>query len=300
MEEPKPVAPNSFLKQIRTFQGDVASALEHQRESLYSIQETERLKRASGGTITDTDSSIPSNDKRKEFFLLLVGSFLLICVGLAGAWLAYNEFLRKTAPPVLAIPGNRFITPQSVADIDLTGASRETAFSLIARESADLAQTDLKHLILRKSVGTETPLITASEFFGLLQSSAPSSLVRSFEPLFMLGSLGQGRFLIFKLASFENAFAGQLAWEKSMAEDIGPLFTNVALLKNIGPEYTFKDIVSKNKDARALFAPISPGSATTTPVLLYSFFNSKMLIITNSIETLKTLMDRLTQESLSR
>lgn len=286
------------LKQIRTFQGDVASALERQRESLYSIQETERLKRASGGTVPDTSLYIPG--KRNQFLFLLLGSFLLICVGLAGVWLAYNEFLRKTAPPILSMPINRFITAQSAADIDLTGATRETLFSLVTSESAGLSPQDLKHLVLRKTVGLETPLVTSAEFFSMLGSSAPSSLIRSLEPLFMLGSLGENRFIIFKLASFENAFPGMLTWEKNMAEDIGPLFANVLLLTNIGPEYVFKDTVSKNKDARVLFAPVSSGSASSTPVLLYSFFDNRMLIITDSLEALKTLIDRLTQESLSR
>lgn len=294
----EPAAPQSFLKQIRTFQGDVASALERQKESLYSIQETERLKRASGGTVPD--SSPVDTGKRKQFFLLLLGSFLLIAVGLGGAWLAYNEYLKKTAPPVLAVPENRFITPQSSATIDLTGASRDTFFVSTLKESQELSSVDLKHFVLTKSLGVDSSLITTQEFFTLLGSSAPGPLVRAFEPTFMLGSLGESRFLIFKLASFENAFGGMLNWERNMALDIGPLFGTDPLLKSIGSESVFKDIVSKNKDVRVLFAPVSPGSATTTAALMYSFFNNKMLIITDSLETLQTLIDRLTQESLAR
>jgi hypothetical protein len=288
----------SPLKQIRTFQGDVATALERQRESLYSIQETERLKRASGGTVVDPSASIPG--KRKQFFFLLLGSFFLIGLGLVGARLGYSEYLRKTAPPVIAVPQNRFVTPQESIDIDATGLSRENIFSITANEASGLGADSIKHLVLRRGALEDSPLVTSEGFFIQLVSSAPGSLVRAFDPLFMLGTLGDSRFIIFKLSSFENAFAGMLSWEEKMAEDLGPIFKTGPLVKNIIPPYVFKDIVSKNKDARVLFAPLSPESTTTTPVLLYSFFDNKMLIITDSLNTLETLIERLTQESLSR
>lgn len=293
------------LKQIRTFQGDVATALTRQKESLFSIHETERLKRSSGGTIIQTVTD--DSGKRKELISLILGSLFFLVIGIVGSWYTYNEFLRKTAPPTLAVPGNRFIPPQSIAFINAASSSRETIFSNIAENGLGLTPGELRHIVLRNGVGTNAPLLTSTEFFQIIGSRAPGSLIRAYEPLFMLGAIGKSLttgqasvFAIFKLASFENAFPGMLSWEPNMAEDIGPLFSTSDSLKVIPPSSVFKDVISRNKDVRILYAPVSPGSATTSPALIYSFYDNRVLIITDSLETLRTLIDRLTQEGLSR
>ena len=84
-----------------------------------------------------------------------------------------------------------------------------------------------------------------------------------------------------------------LAWENIMAEDLLPLFSASEELKVIAPGYVFRDVTVRNKDVRALYA-------SSTPVLLYSFFDNNFLIITDSFDALQTLIDRLTRERLSR
>ncbi len=297
-----PVTPESPLKQIRTFEGDVASALQQQRESLVSIQQQEgQLRKSTGGTVRDLAGN--DNGKRKEVFLFTLGSICLLLLGGLGSWYGYQEFVRRAGPPLVEVLENRLIAAQSTTELELTELTRGTLFSTLASESNSLNSSELKHFVLRKassSPETLSPLATTADFFKLIGSTAPGSLVRAFNPIFMLGSLGQNHFLIIKLDSFENAFAGMLAWEKDMAADIGPLFQTAPLLQNIGPESVFRDMVSRNKDLRVLYAPTAPGAATTTPALLYTFFNSEMLIITDSIEAMRTLVDRLTQELLSR
>ena len=109
----------------------------------------------------------------------------------------------------------------------------------------------------------------------------------------MAGSLGEDPFLIIKLTSFENAFAGMLSWEPNMARDLAPLLGTTDLLKVINPAYVFKDVIVRNKDVRML-------EASSTPVILYSFFDNQMLIITEDIDAIQTLIDRLTREKLLR
>ena len=122
-------------------------------------------------------------------------------------------------------------------------------------------------------------------------SRASGSLTRALEPVFMLGLLGESRFIIFKLSSFENAFAGMLAWEATLKEDLNGLFLKPVTASST-PQ-SFQDIIYRNKDVRAL---VDGGEA----YLLYSFFDSKTLIITDDLETLEQLSDRLTREKLTR
>ena len=278
------------LKQIRTFQGDVAEALQKQRESLVSIQRAEQLKKGSGGSIA---TSPETTEKRKQFFYLLLGSFFFLVLGVVGAWYAYNEFVRKTAAPTIAVPANRFISANTETHLNLTDPSRETLISALSGAISGVARGELRHVILKKVVGNENQLISTSEFLNILESQAPGNLIRAFDPLFMSGAFGESAFLIIKLVSFENAFAGMLMWEKSLSQDIGPLFATAEFSRDVPPETIFTDITDRNKDIRIL-------ALADQSILLYSFLDNNILIITDSMETLRTLIDRLTQEKLSR
>lgn len=290
--EPTPPA----LKQIRTFQGDVAGALERQNESLFSIQQIEQLKRASGGTVPEV--SEPDNSgKRREYFFLIIGSIFFVGLGVVGAWYGYQEYLRKTAPPVVIAPESRLISIQESVDIDATGITREALLTKISEESSS-TKKGIKHLVLRRGVEATAPLVSTTELLQTLKVQAPGALVRSFDPIFMLGNLGDeggGRFLIIKLSSFDNAFAGMLTWEKTLGQDLGVIFSTNTEIQEVETGATFKDVIYTNKDVRVL----SAGTGTSTkPVLMYSFFDNKMLIITENLETLQTIIDRLTQALL--
>ena len=279
------------LKQIRTFQGDVVEAIRRQQESLVSIQRAEHLR---GGSIQSiTGASLEDSKKRKEFFLFLLGSFVLFIMGTVGAWYTYNEFVRKATVPITATLANRFLSSNTEIDFKLEATSRETLINTLPDAIGGVPHGELRHVVLRKVVGDENPLLSTSEFLEMLGSRAPGSLVRAFDPLFMFGALGKSTFLIIKLASFENAFAGMLSWERNVAADIGPLFATAPLLRDMPPESVFTDITDRNKDIRIL-------ALGDQPILLYSFFDNNMLIITDGVESLRTLIDRLTREKLSR
>jgi len=284
--------PEPALKQIRTFQGDVANALQNQQESLVSIQQAEHLKKDSVSSTNNTLS--PDSKRRIEFFFLILGSLLLFILGTVGAWYAYNEFVKKTTVPITIAPANKFISTNAEINLDLTNASRGTLISALSDATENVPPGEIKHVVLRKKdADNATFLLPTNEFLNILESHAPGFLVRAFDPLFMFGSLGNSTFLIIRLVSFENAFAGMLEWEIDMAADIGPLFATAQFLRDVPPEAVFTDVADKNKDVRRL----ALGDQT---ILLYSFFDNNMLIITDNIETLRTLIDRLTREKLSR
>lgn len=298
---PKP----SLLKQIRTFQGDVAEALTRQQESLVSIQQTAYEKRRLNPEASISEEEI--DRKRRHLIWLSLGSFFFIVLGLIGGSYSYNEYKRRTASPILSVPANRFISTTKETSIDLSAItfSREALLSAFEKETEDLAAGELKHVVLRKGQGNEAPLLKTSELFALLESRALGSLVRAFNNLFMLGAYNDGalgerpsRFIVIKLDSFENAFPGMLAWETYLAEDIGPLLATPLSLQAVGPTNVFKDVIVKNKDLRILEGGDS--ATSTRPVLVYSFFDNNMLVITDKLNTLEMVLDRLTRAKLSR
>ncbi|MBI2674001.1 MAG: hypothetical protein HYX23_01840 [Candidatus Zambryskibacteria bacterium] len=277
------------LKQIRTFQGDVAEALQKERGSLVSIQRAEHLKK----NVSNNIQSESSRNKMESFYLL-AGSLLLFVLGATGTWYGYNEFIRRTATPITTAPANRFVTIDSEVSINMADVSRETIISAVPNTVLGAASKELRHIVFTKEgAGKPDYLFSIGKFLEILGTRAPGNLVRAFDSPFMLGTFGESRFLIIKVVSFENAFAGMLTWEKDLDRDIGPLFATSEFSRNLPAESGFTDLVDKNKDIRILKA----GNQT---VLLYSFFDNNKLIITDNIETLRTLIDRLTREKLSR
>ncbi|MEX0932337.1 MAG: hypothetical protein WDZ61_00385 [Parcubacteria group bacterium] len=323
--EPTPEAEQySELKQIRTFQGDVASTIGKQKESLVSIQRREQARRAEKApSIEEMETSEDKKDTWKTV-LLSLGTFLLIAGGIYGSWYAYTEYQEKTELPVITVPANRLITSTKTVEIAPTGLTRANLIEQIAEEGRSALSGQVTHL----NVGQ-----TTREFLETLEVRAPGRLLRALDDTFMLGVLGgEGNvFLIVKLASYESAFAGMLEWERSMAEDLGPIFSTRLALRDLESEPIFQDVVNRNKDSRVLrmalplVGEMSTTTSTTTPVttedpgeqvatstdsgvelgapetvLVYSFFDQNTLIITDSDEALASILNKLSSELLSR
>lgn len=333
-KEPITQREDNPLKQIRTFQGDVAEALRRQNESLASIQQREQtrridnakkeeslipkitplpeIKRSSAQIQTQTPAqNIPPKlnqrgvqntapSRVKELTLYFVGGVVLIGLSGLGGWYAYNTFMDQRIASPIDAPENRFVSPNTEKEVLVSDSSRSGLLGAINQNIETLAPNELRHLIINEQTsGIGGPILMSSgRFHALIESRAPGSLVRAFDPLFMLGISGTNEprpstFIIFKLESFENAFAGMLDWEENLAEDIGPIFSTAESLRNTSAEAVFKDITTRNKDVRVL----EVGGQIS---LLYSFYDNEILIITESLETMQTLIEKLDREKLSR
>jgi hypothetical protein len=298
------------LKQIRTFQGDVADAIKSQQESLYSIQHQEQKKKEKveiaieKGEVKQVKVPLdPEAARRRKNLLLSAGSILLLALGVVGAYFGYQEFRTRSEAPLIEQPANRFLRSAKEVEVETVSLTRDTLVGKIMQfESADIPKDGILHVIYKAAPTSTTTLLSTENFLKLVDSHAPSSLVRAFDRLFMFGIIGTeedgvttpSNFILIKLVSFENAFPGMLAWEKTLADDLLALFTTRAEVRNIPTGASFEDITIRNKDARVL------RDSTGKIVLLYSFFENNMLVITDNEETFRTLVTRLTNEKLVR
>lgn len=293
--------PNSPLKQIRTFQGDMADAIRRQNESLISIQRAEQAKlaaeRAARGEVVDDLEDTTHHDGRKVFTFFVL-SLLLIGLGAVGGWFGYQEIARKMTPPEIPISPSRLITTTDTTEIYMGPLSRLELIDKVALASEEVPNPgQILHIDLVTASTTGKLVVPAEKFLEKLETNAPGSLVRAFDPIFMLGAFGgetKSIFLIMPVNSFENAFPGMLTWESTLAQDLGPLFATRNLLSNISSETKFQDLTIRNKDTRVL--KDDQGNI----ILIYSFFDTKTLIITDNEESLRTLISRLENELLSR
>jgi len=323
-EEQKPQA-SSPLKQIRTFQGDVAEALKNQNESVVSIQRAE-VKRAERKieepvvekadflkpvTITPevartappkevktlTSEQIEQRKSIKSGILLFLGIIVLVALGAGGAWFGYKQYKTKVAVPIATEFENKFLSTDNFIDTDALTLKRESLIKLVRGELEKTGFKGIEQIELHKGSNIDAPLLPTETFLTLIQSHAPGSLIRAFNPLFMLGTIGENpkhTFILIKLDSFENAYAGMLKWEPNLADDLLPFFAPEEVTSTLPSNTLFTDVTIQNKDARVLKDPAG------TSVLLYSFYDNSILVITDSEETLRTLITRLNSEKLTR
>ena len=96
---------------------------------------------------------------------------------------------------------------------------------------------------------------------------------------------------IIPITSYERAFAGMLKWEETLNADMLPIFTPVPRQQidenGLLIDRTFKDLVIKNYDVRALI------DDSGNIQLLYSFPTRNMLIITESPNSFIEILSRL-------
>jgi hypothetical protein len=282
--------PDQKLSQIRTFQGDVANAIQKQNESIMSIQRAETARRP----------DLAASEERAGGHKALVYAVLtLVLVGLGGVgtYFAYSTYTESRVIPVVSTPENQFIGA-TVKDVDASTLSRQATIGVVAIErSKERPAADISQIQLRRGTTPTSELLSTADFFTRLNTHAPQPLVRALNPLFMLGVLGSNpshTFLIIKVDSFENAFPGMLEWEPRIVEDLLPMFADDETTNRVPTAAAWRDLIVANRDTRVL------RDTDGNVVLLYSFFGNSLLIMADNEATFRLIADRLESQKLER
>ena len=125
---------------------------------------------------------------------------------------------------------------------------------------------------------------TAQEFFGHLKTTLMPRAIRALHAEFIIGSITTTKnepFILIRSDNFDTLFAGLLAWEPSMQQELAPLFGTAQ-----GENTAFTDAVQNNKSIRIL------RNTDDEETLLYSFINERTVIITTSSDALSKLIGR--------
>lgn len=307
---PEPVAPAenppaeagapSSLKQIRTFEGDVAEAIKKQNESLISIQRKEEKKREAVQTLSPNAGVQVEGESSGTVraLILALTTIVLIGGGGYGAYYAWTNYSTKTAPPIISTPTNQFVSASAETNIDASTLGRQSVINIVTEaRHKDRGSSSLEQLVWRHGNTPDAELLSTSDFLIRLASHAPSALVRAFNPLFMFGVLGSApghAVMLIKLNSFENAFPRMLDWEPKIAEDILALFADEDTVGGTSATEEFTDKTIQNHDTRVL------KDSSGNIVFMYGFFDNSILIMTDGEEAFRTVINRLQSQKLSR
>ncbi len=317
----------SPIKNLRTFQGDVADAIKKQNASVLTIALAEKKKQEGARieTLKNTPNpastpvakpvikSPPANPELKKNILMVALSIILITLG-AGSVFGFYVLQKREATPITNSPQNTILGWSKKETLSINGLKPEELVDAIYKKR-QIEGVGVGEILFLELVQTSDSQISAQDLFTTMKSRAPASLIRSFGNQLMFGffnSEGSNQpFLIIRLESFDRAFDGMLSWEKTMFEDIGALFTrNILPVKeslplegnasgtrilSIGtPSLQFDDEAIRNKDARIL------KNTQGETILLYSFLDKETLLITSDERVLQELVNKLVAQKLIR
>jgi hypothetical protein len=216
---------------LQTFQGDIASAVGDKGVSVVSIAAAEANRRGTQPVSQDAQLGTTSTPHTLRGILFTVLGLLLI--GGASGVLIY-AILSNAPLPAQEVGSAPFIAIDGIGKVSVP-ASVEGRYLIqqltSAKNSVSLSVGLVAQLYIEQtSTSTDGPptFMTAQRLLTLLAPDIPSTLLRDISPVYLLGvhsSAVNEPFLILKVDSYEQAYAGMLTWEKTMKQDLSPLFS---------------------------------------------------------------------------
>jgi hypothetical protein len=274
--------------------------------SVVSIAASEAARRETKPLASGQLDSQPEKFSFRPLIYLGVGVFLF---GAAAGLVAF-VFLNQQSPlpphtvgvtPFIAIDAT---TPVILPpDVNSPGAMK----ALVDAKNKESLALGLMAQLYVEQAGTSTDIqptyVSAQQFLTLIAPTLPDTFTRTIAPVYLLGvhSFGNNQpFLIFKVDSYEQGYAGMLAWETTMKHDLSPLFdytpvpkTQTASTTATSTAPSFIDSIVVNHDARVLKDQYG------TIDFLWTFLDHSTVVITTNPDTLREIVSRLTQTPVS-
>ncbi|MBY0472944.1 hypothetical protein K2Q00_01490 [Patescibacteria group bacterium] len=319
--------PQEGIAPLQTFQGDIASAIGNKGVSVVSIAAAEANRRGTQPVSQDSQiTNTPAPHTLRNIVFALIG--LLFVAGAVGA-LAYIVLSNAPLPqqqagatPFISIDNTNTISVEPTVKAPglmqrLVSAKNSVSISLGLIAQLYVEQTGT-------TTAAEPTYMSAQTLLSTLAPELSDTFVRNVSPVYLLGvhSFGVNQpFLILKVDSYEQGYAGMLAWEKGIKKDLAPLFTYVP-----APKIT-KPAQNPIAVATSTTATSTPSLATSTPELpplqtgftdavvqnhdarvtvdqygtvnfLWTFLDRQTLVITTNPDTLREIIARLKQSPI--
>lgn len=306
LETPPTKPPTALGKEgiaaVHTLKDDLQTAVHDKNLSLVEAAALEQNKRAHAARAALDEFPHP----RARVFKTLLISGLLVLIGvlaLGAIIMIIRDRSGLTSQSAFIVKG--LIFAEQTIPFPIQGRSGVELKRLFA-EARNSSNTSLGVITrvapLTEVVDPETNtaserLATTREFFDVVGFRAPDELLRALGDEFFFGfhTVDENApVLVIPVTSYERAFAGLLAWEKSMNADLSPVFTRVPPFARtpdgILVERAFEDGVMRNFDVRAL------KDDAGVVQLYYALPTRELLIIAESPYSFAEILARLRAE----
>lgn len=310
---------------IRTMKGDVALAVERQKETLVSIALAEEKKKEARQkelllAAEERAQHQESAPKPRGRIFIILSLLLVILLGVLGYFfvlpklggLSLPGFSNKTNTPEPVMPTIPVATTptRTILTSALIPTQSEIIFSLKKETSAHIFSTikserlagdisyEVKNIVITDETqnadgSTKTTPISANRLITLAGVTLPEILARSLQSTHMAGFIAEPNstlptpFLILKVSGYSTALAGMLEWEQKLPTLFDTVFgTNITA--GLSPKTKTRDVVLLGRDSRVLEITPNVGIA-------YMFADPSTLVITGSRTALEKIVTTLGQ-----
>lgn len=283
------------IKTIHTYTSDMADAVRINEASVIKIALAEKEKREQEALYREASGTKGSK------LLLTLGGIILIGLAIFGWYFLSKKNEIANTPEQTKKDIEAFISYDDKAYIDVTDNKNQNDLSKSIKIESDKAGKagSIKALFLTENVNKTPQLLSLKNLLFLMDTQAPSALVRTLEDQYMVGTYTEGSgvtdstpkthlFLVFKAKDYNQAYAAMLTWEKTMLRDLFVLF-NVDLGKDGEALFDkpWGDVLINNQNARILY------DRNGKEILYYILTNKNNFIITDNQETIKEVGARL-------
>ena len=230
-----------------------------------------------------TDGSAVSNYKK---IILIIAVILLLTSLPALGWFIFSKKETNRENPIYPAYPIPLIAAQKEETIVAENLDNfKTKITQATKQTYALG--DLVYFAIKKSSSPTENYLNTENFLAMLGKGETNSLPLFLENKFLFGVISLTKnhpLLVFetKKDQYERMFGEMLNWEKTMPEDLAPIFNTALPVGKISP---FKDRLLKNNAVRIY-------ESENGANLLYTIFNRKYIIITDSSEALEEVIRR--------
>ncbi len=271
----KSLVPQSPLKSLRTYQGDIEAVIGQKNISIASIAIAEERRREHNREEIPT----PSLQVKNKLFLT-IGSILLVggCV-VVGVF----YYIRSHSTTLVQVRTETLINYSKEIIVPTKNTSREELIRLITQNKKYL---DLPvNSILYLSPGTLTPDV--QNVIDFIAPNAPTLFSRSLDPDYMIGIYAydvDAPFILLTTSDYARTYSGVLKWEDGMVSDLGEIFSIPN--QTVSTPYVFHDESIRNKDLRFI------RDQNDKTILVYGFLDPHTLLITQNENVFTALLGK--------
>jgi hypothetical protein len=282
------------VKPLHTLKDDLQNVVRDKKISLVRAVALEEEKRYRDGASETADLMVKAEKGRRTRFTLSIAGILFLLGALAIGAVLYIMTERTSGPASVEQPHILFAeqsTPFPIDTLSAADARREIAN---ARVSGGLTLGAILQIIPVRLSGESMIPVSFGAFLDSIGANAPTELKGALADEFFFGlhTVDENApVLIVPVRSYEHAFASMIAWEKTINQDLSPIFTFVSP-QSQGPDglvnlRTFEDVVMNNYDVRVL------KDDSGVVQLYYSFPSRNILIIAESPYSFTEILSRL-------
>ena len=259
--------PNDIsLENIHTLESDTAEAITKNNISKAQIFAAQEKKEAERVVVEEKETS---SYEYKNIFLM--GVLIVVLLGISyGVFIFFQNQSKK-----IPVPAN---TASASTEIISYDSVKSIIFSNSTKLYNDAVATSTKGGITFFKLNSNV-----KDLLLALSPSLPQDFFRSIQDKGFFGSFDGSNFIILSVDSYDHSYAGMLAWEPLMNNDLFPLF-------GIPPTTSlahFEDRTLSNRDIRAAL------DTEGNTLFVWGFYNPQTLIIARNDDTFSVVTNKL-------